>query len=81
MHSYGAVPAAEALQGLSPNERGDKGTAVVKMVYLSCNIPKVGDSQFGQMTVCFQELGLSTDLPVEASVFLNTVPFFLRKYS
>jgi pimeloyl-ACP methyl ester carboxylesterase len=81
MHSYGAVPAAEALQGLSPKERGEKATAVMKMVYLSCNIPKVGDSQLGQMTVSFQELGLSTDLPVEACVFLNTVPFLLRKYS
>lgn len=68
MHSYGAVPVAEALRGLSREERGDKATAVVKLVYLSCNIPQVGDSHLNQVMVSFQELGLSSDLPVEVSV-------------
>jgi hypothetical protein len=73
MHFYGAVPAAEALRGLSRSERGDQTTAVVKMVYLSCNIPKAGDSHLNQITVSLQELGLSTDLPVEASVCLEAI--------
>ncbi|KAF3402951.1 hypothetical protein DPV78_003639 [Talaromyces pinophilus] len=67
MHSYSAVPAAEALRGLSRSERGDITTAVLKMVYLSCNIPKVGDSHLSQMTKWMEEIGLSADLPVEAS--------------
>lgn len=68
MHSYGAVPAAEALRGLSRIERTDKNTAVVRMVYLSCNIPKVGDSHIIQMTKWTEEMGLAVDLPIEASV-------------
>lgn len=71
MHSYSAVPAAEALRGMSRGERGDETTAVLKMVYLSCNIPRVGDSHFSQMTKWMEEIGLSADLPVEASVCLN----------
>ncbi|KAJ5528334.1 hypothetical protein N7513_012493 [Penicillium frequentans] len=48
MHSYGAVPAVQALQGLSSKERGAGKTAVVKLVYLTCNIPRVGESHLQQ---------------------------------
>jgi hypothetical protein len=71
MHSYSAVPAAEAFRGMSRGERGDNTTAVLKMVYLSCNIPKAGDSHLSQMMKWMEEIGLSADLPVEASVCLN----------
>ncbi|EED14687.1 conserved hypothetical protein [Talaromyces stipitatus ATCC 10500] len=86
MHSYGAVPAAEALRGLGRSERGVGNTAVVKMVYLSCNIPKAGDSHVGQLTAWIAERGLSADLPLEpldngilkftgaADVFYNGLP-------
>lgn len=75
MHSYGAIPAAEALRGLSRSERGDNTTAVLKMVYLSCNIPRVGDSHLSQMTKWMEEMGLSGDLPVEASVCFPITSF------
>lgn len=48
MHSYGAIPAVQALQGLSSKERGAGRTAVVKLVYLTCNIPRVGESHLQQ---------------------------------
>jgi hypothetical protein len=43
MHSYGAIPAAQGLQDLDRKSRGSGKTAVLKMIYLSCNIPKRGD--------------------------------------
>ena len=75
MHSYGAVPAAEALRGLSRSERGAGRTAVVKMVYLSCNIPKVGDSVVGQLTAWAEERGLPADLPLEQLVRCEIFPY------
>lgn len=68
MHSYGSVPAAEALQGLSRSERGASNTAVVKMVYLTCNILKVGNTTVGQLVDWIEEMGLPRDAPFEATV-------------
>jgi hypothetical protein len=68
MHSYGSVPAAEALQGLSRSERGASNTAVVKMVYLTCNILKVGNTTVNQLVDWIEEMGLPSDAPFEATV-------------
>lgn len=58
MHSYGAIPTAQALRGLSREERGLNNTAVVKMVYLSCNMPRVGESHRQQLEDLSTRMGL-----------------------
>jgi hypothetical protein len=44
VHSYGAIPVSQAVKGLDSKSRGDR-TAVQKIIYLSCIIPEVGQSQ------------------------------------
>ena len=79
LHSDGAVPAAEALHGLSRSEKGDKSTAVLNMVDLSCNIPKIRDSHLSQMTKWTKRMELLVDLPIKAFVYVFSNPFVSRK--
>lgn len=69
MHSYGAIPAVQALQGLSRKERGAGRTAVVKLVYLTCNIPRVGESHLQQYGGWTTQAGwLAEESPVSINV-------------
>ncbi|MCJ1392949.1 hypothetical protein MMC18_005821 [Xylographa bjoerkii] len=47
MYSYGGVVGAQGLAGLGKRERGGK-TGVVKMVYITANIPKLGEAHLEQ---------------------------------
>jgi pimeloyl-ACP methyl ester carboxylesterase len=59
MFSYGAVVGIQGLQGLGRKARGAEGktTGVLKMVYLSANIPREGESHFGQVGAWMAENG------------------------
>lgn len=76
MHSYGAVPAAQGLGGLDRESRGEGKTAILKMVYLTCNIPKLGESHWEQFQAYLEEKGGATDPVVENKVWCEFAIIF-----
>jgi hypothetical protein len=64
LFSYATVPAAQGLVGLDQKTRGPRKTAILKFLFISCNMPKIGESHLGQ----FRDWANSQDLKVDPLV-------------
>jgi hypothetical protein len=68
LFSYAAVPAAQGLVGLDQKTRGPGKTAILKFLFISCNMPKIGESHLGQFGDWANSQDLKVDPPVEFKV-------------
>jgi hypothetical protein len=68
LSSYAAVPAAQGLVGLDQKTRGPGRTAILKFLFLSCNIPRIGESHLRQFGDWTKSVGLKAEPPVTIKV-------------
>jgi pimeloyl-ACP methyl ester carboxylesterase len=71
-HSYGGIPANQAMEGLGKKHRGDK-PGVVKMVYIDANLPKLGESHFQQFQAWQEAEGIPPSEIMEVKVILGPI--------
>lgn len=79
LHSYAGVVGIQAAGGLGKRARGVDGKderkgGVVKLVFLSANVPKVGESHFEQIMGWFVRQGMAPPDFVEVGE-VSTVHF------
>ena len=66
-HSYGAIVASQAIEGLIKDQRGGK-PGVIKMVYLAPNLPLEGESWQTQLGGFFASIGVEFPPIVDVKV-------------
>jgi hypothetical protein len=71
LSSYASVPAAQGLVGLDQKTRGPGKTAILKFLFLSSNMPRIGESHLGQFASWAKLLDLKVDSLVEIKVRAN----------
>jgi hypothetical protein len=68
LFSYAAVPAVQGLVGLDQKTRGPGKTAIIKFLFISCNMPMIGESHLEQFGNWAKLQDLTADPPVEFKV-------------
>jgi hypothetical protein len=68
LFSYAAVPAAQGLVGLDQKARGPGKTAILKFLFITCNMPRIGESHQTQFGTWAKSQNLKIDPPVEFKV-------------
>jgi hypothetical protein len=69
LFSYASIPAAQGLVGLDQKTRGSGKTAILKFLFLSCNMPRIGESHRSQSGDWAKSLGLNVDPSVKIKVY------------
>ena len=70
LFSYGAIPAAQGLVGLDQKTRGPGKTAILKFLFISCNMPAIGESHSQQFNDWLKSKGMEMDFPVQVKVHI-----------